>query len=560
MLHKLGYLMLLLGLAIPASAARKPGSISGYVRNSAGVPQMGAAVEILSSATKAIRVFTDEKGFYSVSELLPGIYDVRVSAPAFLPVVRERLGLRSGASVLVNVTLSTIFEAFQLSPKRGPSDDDDWKWTLRSAANRPVLRALPTGPQVVLTQQEGDPGQVKGTVSFVAGSAGDGYGGSSDMSTGFSIERSLFASGTLAFNGDLGYGGGAPTTVVRASYTHVLANGTRPEIALTVRRFSAPGDNFHSLQALALSASDSIALGDAIELNVGSELQTIQFMGRVNAFRPFGSADVHLSPNTLLEYRYATSVPNDRLSKGFDSAPADLSESNPRMSIAGSTPALERAHHHEISLSRRMGNTRLQLAGYSDRVANTALVGVGDDPSLEGGQILPDIYSGTFTYQGKELETKGMRAVLQRKLNSDLTATLDYSYGGVLDLQEVQPSLQNVRQSLHTVSRHAVAAKMSGTVPRTKTRWISSYRWTSGQALTPVDLFNASAGQADPYLNLFIRQPIPSLGFLPGHMDALIEIRNLLAQGYVPVVGQDGHTLYLVQSARAVRGGVSFTF
>jgi hypothetical protein len=411
-----------------------------------------------------------------------------------------------------------------------------------------------------LTQQEGDPGQVKGTVSFVAGSAGDGYGGSSDMSTGFSIERSLFASGTLAFNGDLGYGGGAPTTVVRASYTHVLANGTRPEIALTVRRFAAPGDNFHSLQALALSASDSIALGDAIELNVGSELQTIQFMGRVNAFRPFGSADVHLSPNTLLEYRYATSVPNDRLSKGFDSAPADLSESNPRMSIAGSTPALERAHHHEISLSRRMGNTRLQLAGYSDRVANTALVGVGDDPSLEGGQILPDIYSGTFTYQGKELETKGMRAVLQRKLNSDLTATLDYSYGGVLDLQEVQPSLQNVRQSLHTVSRHAVAAKMSGTVPRTKTRWISSYRWTSGQALTPVDLFNASAGQADPYLNLFIRQPIPSLGFLPGHMDALIEIRNLLAQGYVPVVGQDGHTLYLVQSARAVRGGVSFTF
>jgi hypothetical protein len=43
-------------------------------------------------------------------------------------------------------------------------------------------------------------------------------------------------------------------------------------------------------------------------------------------------------------------------------------------------------------------------------------------------------------------------------------------------------------------------------------------------------------------------------------MEALIEIRNLLAQGYVPVLGQDGRTLYLVQSARAVRGGVAFTF
>jgi len=50
------------------------------------------------------------------------------------------------------------------------------------------------------------------------------------------------------------------------------------------------------------------------------------------------------------------------------------------------------------------------------------------------------------------------------------------------------------------------------------------------------------------------------MGFLPGHMEAIIDLRNLLAQGYVPVVGQDGQTVYLVQSARAVRGGVAFTF
>ena len=43
-------------------------------------------------------------------------------------------------------------------------------------------------------------------------------------------------------------------------------------------------------------------------------------------------------------------------------------------------------------------------------------------------------------------------------------------------------------------------------------------------------------------------------------MDILLEIRNLMAQGYVPVFGQDGRTVYLVQSARAVRGGVAFSF
>jgi hypothetical protein len=43
-------------------------------------------------------------------------------------------------------------------------------------------------------------------------------------------------------------------------------------------------------------------------------------------------------------------------------------------------------------------------------------------------------------------------------------------------------------------------------------------------------------------------------------MEILMELRNLLAQGYLPVMGRDGQTVYLVQSARSVRGGVAFSF
>jgi hypothetical protein len=109
-------------------------------------------------------------------------------------------------------------------------------------------------------------------------------------------------------------------------------------------------------------------------------------------------------------------------------------------------------------------------------------------------------------------------------------------------------------------NRQPVAAKVSGSAPHATTRWVASYRWTSGQALTPVDMFDDSPGRADPYFSLYFRQPIPGTGFLPGHMDAVIDIRNLLAQGYVPVMGHDGRTVYLVQAARSVRGGVAFTF
>jgi hypothetical protein len=329
-------------------------------------------------------------------------------------------------------------------------------------------------------------------------------------------------------------------------------------MALSVSRFSPSDPNLHNaaLQAVALSAADSFALGDVLELKFGSELQAIQFLGHVSAFRPYGSADLHLSPNTVVEYGYTTSRPDTRSEKGFDSAPADLSESNPRVSLLGFSPKLESAHHQEVSVSHRIKSTNFQVAFFSDRVTDPALTGVGD-VTAAGGFLLPDISSGTFSYAGRSLDTNGVRVVLQHKFGSDLTATLDYGFGGALDLSRPDVPLQQAAQWISTQRRQTLAAKLSGTTRFTHTRWIASYRWVNGTSLTPVDMFNASAGQSDPYLNIFIRQPIPCLG---GRMEALIDIRNLLAQGYIPVVGQDGETVYLVDSARSVRGGVAFTF
>ena len=227
--------------------------------------------------------------------------------------------------------------------------------------------------------------------------------------------------------------------------------------------------------------------------------------------------------------------------------------------MSGNAPALERAHHQEVALSHREGKTNMQAAVYFDRIGNPALTGVGEFSAVNG-DVLPDFYSGTFTYQGENLDTRGMRLVLERQLVSDISATLDYSYGGTLDLDKGDVKLQDVREATTQRYRHALSAKLSGGVPGAKTHWIASYGWTSGRSLTPVDMFNSSAGQADPFLDFFIRQPVPGMASLPGHMDVLLEIRNLLAQGYVPVMGQDGRTVYLVQSARAVRGGVAFNF
>jgi len=559
MLRKLGFLVVALGLALPVSAADKPGSISGFVRSASGMPQMGALVEVLGSAARSLRVFTDENGYYAAAGLVPGTYDVKVSAPSFLPSIREHVGLRGGAAAVVNLTLNTLFDGVQLAPSRQGSEDDDWKWVLRTVSNRPILRVLEDGTPALVAENSSH--ELKGTLSFVGGSASDGFGSASDMSTGFRVEKSIFASDVVALTGNVDYNSGSPNAALRASFEHRMSNGSVPRIALTMRRLASPDLNLKNagMQALALQTSDQVTLGDILELKFGSELQTIQFLGRVTAFRPFGSVDLHLSPNTVVEYAYSTSEPDARTEKGFDSAPADLSESGPRLSLSRFSPALEHAHHHEISVSRRMGKTNLQLAAYSDRVTDPALTGVGEVSSASG-EVLPDIYSSSFTYRGRDLETHGMRLVLQRKISADLMATLDYGYGGVLELSKSDVNVADATEFTTTRDRHSLAGKVNGKLPGTRTEWAASYRWTSGQALTPVDWFNASPGQTDPYLSFFIRQPIPGTSFLPGHVEALIDVRNLLAQGYVPVIGTDKRTVYLVQSARSVRGGVAFTF
>ncbi len=560
----LATLAVAISLCVAAAAGVSPGSISGRVRDSSGVAQMGATVEVAGNAGQHLVAFTDGQGFFHVDGLQAGSYDLRVSAPSFMPTLREDVALASGASKVLNITLNTLFEAIRMMPelKRSSDEDDSWKWTLRSTANRPILR-FEGGAAVVVESAQQDHG-TKGSLAFMAGGSNEGYGSSADLGTAFNVERSIFHTAVIGLTGDLGYpAGGVPDGLVRVSYQRQNEDGWTPAIALTVRRFSTSDAVPHggALQALAMSYTDGFSLGDLVDFQYGGDAEAIEFLGReVNGFRPAATAALHLTGNLILEYRYTTEEPNTRGSKGFDSAPADLSESGPRMTMVDGLPLLENAHHHEVSLSQRAGNNKVQIAYFNDRIKDPALLGVGDI-GTQPGDILPDVYSGTFSFNGGLLEAQGVRLVLQHRFSNGMTATADYAYGGALDLEQPYLNWGSVRNSLEHGWRHTAALKLNGGIPHCGARWIASYRWTSGDnTLTEVDLFNASAGQADPFFNLFVRQPLPHIHGMPLNMEALIDLRNLLAQGYVPVVGPDGKTVYLTQSARSIRGGLAFTF
>ncbi len=510
----------------------------------AGTSVFAAGVGAISGTVK------DGSGtrFYSAENLLPGTYQIKVTAASFLPSLRENVSLRAGGRVLVNVTLNTLADALLLLPGRRSlnTEPDDWHWTLRSAANRPILRVVnkdkhkdddgkrDTGrPQVALSGEKLDDRAIKARVAFIAGSEAGGFGSAGDMTTSFSLEKSMFAAGTLALDGNIGASSGDPAGVLRASYSYNFGPSSHPTFTVTYRRFASPGAAVENspYAAVEMNISDSMSVAEVIDLQYGAAVQSLEFAKRITALRPY-----------------------------FDSAPADLSESGPRMALANGVPNVERAHHQEISASRRFGKTSVQVAGYMDHVRNAVLTGAGD-PSSYSDDVLPDVYSGTFSYAySGSLSTTGTRVVVERKISHDLNATVDYSTGGAVSAESLPHVWQNLAQSLAATRQHSVATKFSGYIPVSGTRWIASYKWTSGNTLSPVDAFNASPGQADPYVSIFIRQPLPGTSFMPGKMDALVDLRNLLAQGYLPIMGPDGRTVYLVQSARALRAGLAFTF
>jgi len=78
------------------------------------------------------------------------------------------------------------------------------------------------------------------------------------------------------------------------------------------------------------------------------------------------------------------------------------------------------------------------------------------------------------------------------------------------------------------------------------------------ETVTGVAPFQADADQ--PYLNFHIRQAIHMRSNGAGGIDAFLDLRNLLAEGYRPYLLSDGSLVIFAQDQRSLGGGLAFTF
>jgi hypothetical protein len=168
--------------------------------------------------------------------------------------------------------------------------------------------------------------------------------------------------------------------------------------------------------------------------------------------------------------------------------------------------------------------------------------------------------SGLVRAVGPGFSSTGVAASFEHRLPGGNQFRVGYGYGNALVMPSgAQPvTLAQLLADAHPRAAQSYSLSLSGTLDGTQIRWRASYRWQPEDTVTQVAPFTADA--AEPYLNLNLRQPIHLSRDSSGHFYALVDVRNLLAQGYRPYLLSDGSLLIFAQDQRGISAGLAFNF
>jgi hypothetical protein len=578
--------------------------IAGVVRDAQGVVQMGALVQVLTAnSTTVATAFTDQHGRYSVANLAPGRYLVRASATLFVPVTRANLQLRTGATAVVNLTLAALYDTASWLPaqrRRADETSDDWKWTLRSTANRPILRMVEEGTMIEVSSSARDNPRtirVRALEAIESGDGGFGQGGVHNVVTlhegmddgsdvmlradlgagmrGVTVPTSAMA-GTApgigaalagsefdaGYEGRTGFNGGVLRTVV--SYK------SHPELVGTG---FVPGTQGGSgLQVMEITSAQRMAVGENIEVEAGDRIEAIREGVSAVQTHPFFRVSVHPTGEWTLEYRLAS----DRGVQQFDDVTSGDSDV-PVALVRNGHLAVERGFHQEIAIGRRAPKASVQVTFYHDGISGAAIAGGetgtvsqrADAAQANAGVsftpvgILLDPTTGSFRTLAAGYTSEGARVSVSSALTPALWVAAEYSTGEALTMPDSEVSgmpvgLEEALAELHSMHSQTATIALKGRLVGAGTRVRASYRWQPTRGVTAVDGYSSFGDQA--YLNCMVRQPIRLGQSLPQGLEATIDVTNLLAQGYRPFLSADGHTLYFAQAPRTIQAGLSFSF
>lgn len=559
------------------------GRLSGIVIDGHGNPLMGVTVLIIGpvliptagAADQEERVITNAKGVFAAGDLVPGWYSLQLFSPTRLPARQSGIRVEAGETSTLRFVLADFFAPlrFQVPSNNVSPLNDDWKWVLRtSAATRPILRYRREVAVASVEKRSARPlpasqrllGVVPGSSRRDPLASDPGMGSVLAYLRALSQDSDLLAVGSMAATGNR-------TSSVGVAFRRGLAEGEPEEISVVVHQLGyasgapLPGGGQLSdsyAQGVVASFVRTRYLYPHVTFTAGVDVNYL------NAFRGAATAQ----PRVKLSYRLSD---GSNVAVQFGAAPSDgagtlldrVAELNsfPRVTLRAYRPEIERVNHTEVSFDSRLNKSaRIQVAAYGDWVKNAAVWGSAQPDAvgwLAGNYVVNPAVNGIFLNVG-DYRSFGYRSAYTQRIGSRVETTVAYFVGGSMYARGAtdRPSEGNVQSMFKPVRSMSLAERVSARIPVTETQVITSYEWVQCGRVTMVDPYGQADLQLQPFFDVQIRQPLPALAFLPAHIEAVADFRNLFGQGYSPLVQSGERPLLLGPAYRSVRGGISVQF
>jgi hypothetical protein len=479
--------------------------------------------------------------------------------------------------------LSSI-ELVYSSPHSGNLMSDDWKHVLRSSmTTRPVLRIFDIDDRSDRATGSPSSNVFSDTRGIVRLSSGDNpydTGAQQDLGTTFALATSVFGGNQVQVSGKIGYALNSelPSTGFRTSFSRADTSG--PEVKLMMQQVAMPlrtggliggqASNTPALRTLSVTVIERTQITEGIDFDYGASLDSVTFLDRLNYLSPFARLTAQVGEHGRLAMAYSSGAPPvELLSPRSTEVDSELQRDMtalavlPRVSLRNGAAQVQRTQNMELAYSVDVGVRTFTIGVYREIVGNAALTMSAPEGFRFGGDLLPDLSSNSSVFNIGGFRRSGYTASVTQSFGDDYSATIAYGRGGVLSTDGGTLGTSNpneLRAMIRREQRHWLRGRVSGIVPGSQTRFATSYEWTDHSSLTPGHVFLTQNIFPETGLNLRLRQPLPGLSSLPGRLEASAELRNMLAQGYLPITTADGRRLVLANSPRAVRGGLSFIF
>jgi hypothetical protein len=559
---------------------------------------MGASVQVFNKYQRFVaRGITDIDGRFAFAALAADTYSVRVSLASFLPAARDEVLVKAGFDSVLRIHLATLLSNIEVS-YRVPNSamSDDWKWVLRSS---PAMRPINRFTSVDLSKAKSKlyPHIFSGTHAMLSVSGGDsGLIDSDDMAgdmgTSFAVSTNVFGNNQLRLAGSLGQTSDfAPAAVALSaiySRTDDSPLAAPPEVTLTMLQWGgiasqlSGGPNSANnatagppvLRAMSLSIYQVADPLDNIHIEYGATGESVEYGQHTSRVSPFGRITVNLGTGTAVIASYSDGARPDELlahqqyqESQFDGGTNDLGGALqaisrlPQVSDRNGRLELERTQSYELGVKKTLGSRTFAASSFYEAVSNGRLNVAGDVSGISSGDLFSDGISTTSIYNMGRYNRIGYLASASQRVSSTFDVALAYGrLGGFTATSNGLSAVPwDASRFLAAKQSNLATLSVTATVPHAGTRISADYGWIDPQTLVPLHVFTTQTVGALPGLNVLLRQPLPSFG-MPGRFELTADLRNLLADGYTPINTPDGHRMLIVESPRAIRGGLKFTF